>query len=75
MNQDIGQEIGCHFSKEPLRDLKILEIFKNDVGPRVKSHFEYILNDCLENRPSLTKIYTFFEAKMINLNFFQHFDK
>ena len=39
LNQDIRWEIGCHFSQEPLRDLKILDFFENDVGPRVKESF------------------------------------
>ena len=28
----------------------------------------------LENGPSLTKVYTFFEAKIINFNFFKSID-
>ena len=39
LNQDIRREIGCHFSQEPPRDLKILDFFKNDVGPRLKESF------------------------------------
>ena len=39
LNQDINWEIGCHFLLEPPRDLKILDFFKNDVGPRVKESF------------------------------------
>jgi len=39
LNQDIRQEIGCHFSQKPPRDLKILDFLKNDVGLRVKESF------------------------------------
>ena len=45
------------------------------LGPRQKSHFGHILNDCPENGLSSTKIYKFFEAKIINFDFFQNFDK
>ena len=38
-----------------------------------KSHFEHILNDYIENGPSLTKIYRFFEAKIITLIFSKNF--
>ena len=38
-NPDIRREIGCHFSQEPPRDLKILDFFKNGVGPRAKESF------------------------------------
>ena len=62
-----AQEIACHFSQDHARGLKVLDSFKNDVKPRVKSHFEHILNDCPENGPSLTKI--------INIDFFQNFNK
>ena len=71
---DIRREIGCHFSQEPPRDLRILDFFKNDVGPRLKESFEHTLNDYLENGSSSTKIYTFFEAKIINFNFFKNFE-
>ena len=33
------------------------------------------MNDCPENGQSLTKIYWFFETKIINFNFFQNFDR
>ena len=42
-NQDIRREIGCCFSQEPPRELKILDFLKNDFTPRVKSYFEHIL--------------------------------
>ena len=45
------------------------------LGPRCKSHFGHILNDCPENGPSSTKISENFEAKIINFDFFQNFDK
>merc|ERR1719232_386760 len=45
------------------------------LGPRQKSHFGHILNDCPENGPSLTKISENFEAKIINFDFLQNFDK
>ena len=35
----------------------------------------HILNDCPENGPSSTKVYKFFEAKIINFKFFKNFDK
>ena len=38
-NPPFGREIGCHFSQELPRDLKILDLFKNDVGPRMKESF------------------------------------
>ena len=58
------------------RVLKLLDFFKKMMlGPGSKSHFEHILNDCPENGPSSTKIYKFFEAKIINFDFFQNFDK
>ena len=31
-----AQEIACHFSQDHARVLKLLEFFKNGVGPRVK---------------------------------------
>ena len=52
-----------------------LTFSKMMLGPGSKSHFEHILNDCPENGPSSTKIYKFFEAKIINFDFFQNFDK
>ena len=45
------------------------------LGPGQKSRFEHILNDYPENGPSLTKISENFEAKIINFDFFQNFDK
>ena len=39
LNQDIRWEIGCNFSQEPPRDLKILDSFKNDVRPRLRESF------------------------------------
>ena len=65
-----AQEITCHFSQDHARVLKLLDFFKNDVG-----HFEHIFNDCPENGPSSTKIYKFFEAKIINFDFFPNLDK
>ena len=38
-NPPIRWEIGCHFSQEPPKDLKILDFFKHDVEPRVKESF------------------------------------
>ena len=52
-----------------------LTFSKMMLGPGSKSHFEDILNDCPENGPNLTKIYKFFEAKIINFDFFQNFDE
>ena len=34
-----AQEIACHFSQDHARVLKLLDFFKNDVGPRVKESF------------------------------------
>ena len=65
-----AQEIACHFSQDHARVLTLLDFFKIDE----KSHIEHILNDCPENGPSSTKIYKFFEAKIINFNFFQNID-
>ena len=48
-----------------------LTFSKMMLGPGSKSHFEHILNDCPENGSSLTKIYKFFEAKIINFDFFK----
>ena len=45
------------------------------LSPGQKSHFEHILNDCQENGPSWTKIYRFFEEKIINFILFKKFDK
>ena len=67
-----AQEIACHFSQDHARVLKLLDFFKKDVELRVKEH---ILNDCPENGPSSTKIYKVFEAKIINFDSFQNFDK
>ena len=68
-NPSFRREIGCHISQEPPKVLKILDFFKNDVKLRVKES----LNDCLENSPSSTKIYEFFEAKIMNFIFFPKF--
>ena len=34
-----AQEIACHFSQDHARTLKLLDFFKNDVGPKVKESF------------------------------------
>ena len=34
-----AQEITCHFLQDHARVLKLLDFFKNDVGPRVKESF------------------------------------
>ena len=39
LNHDIHGEIGCYFMQEALRDLKILDFFKNDARLRVKESF------------------------------------
>ena len=70
-----AQEIACHFSHDHARILTLLDFSNMMLGPVSKTHFEHILIDCPENGPSLTKTYKFFEAKMINFDFFQNFDK
>ena len=74
-NPPYAQEIGCHFSRNDPNVLKLPDFFKNDVGPKVKESFGHILNDCPENGLSSTKISENFEAKIINFDFFQNFDK
>ena len=70
----IGRLAAIHFSQEQPRVLKILDFFKNNVGPRVKESFwAYI--DCLENGLSEAKIYKFFETKITNFDLFQNFVK
>ena len=54
---------------------KFLTFLKMMLGIGQKRHFEHILNNCPENGPSSTKIYEVFEAKIINFEFFQNFDK
>ena len=44
-----AQEIACHFSLDHARVLKLLDFFKNDVGPRVKeSSWAYL--ECLSRK-------------------------
>ena len=45
------------------------------LGLGYKSHFEHILNDFSENGPNSTEIYKFFEAKIIDFNFFSKLEQ
>ena len=64
-NRAASQTIAHHFSQDHARVLKLLS----------KSPFWHILSECPENVWSLTKIFKFFEAKIINFDLFQNFDK
>ena len=75
INQDIRWEIGCHFSQEPPRDIKILDFFKNDVGPSAEESFWAYLEWLSRKWTEFDKNLQIFEAKIINFNFFQNFDK
>ena len=62
-------EIGYHFSQEPCRDLKILDFFKNDIGPRVEESFWAYLECLSRKQTGFDKNLHIFEAKIINFIF------
>ena len=54
-NPPFCQEIGCHFSQEQPRVLKILDFFKNDVGLMVKESFEAYFENLSKKRTKFDK--------------------
>ena len=70
LNQDIRREIGCHFSQEPPRDLKILAFFKNDVEPRVKEFDWAYLEWLSRKRTKFDKNLQIFWGENYKLQFF-----
>ena len=74
-NPPYAQEIGCHFSRNDPNVLKIPDFFKNDVEPRVKESFLAYLEWLSRNWTKFDKKLQIFEAKIINFDFIQNFDK